>query len=270
MTDFEVIFLGTNGSCAYNNGKRIKYGTNTLCVAVKAGNETLIFDSGSGICGFNQFEEYQNTHLNLFFSHYHVDHLSGLLFFPELFNEKVNINIYGSESNGRGVNDVINNFLSAPLYPVGIDAFKAKLNFNTIKGGDMITLSDNIIVKMHSLSHPDNSLGYRVEYDGKSFCYCTDIELAEHKNDRNLKEFMRGADLLVLDSHFDDGKVIKGWGHSSWIECAEWAEACEAERMALFHYGFMLNDDDIDEMEKKAKKIFTKTFAARDGSRVKI
>ena len=49
---FEVTFWGTNGSCAFNGGNRVKYGTNTLCLAVKAGNETLIFDAGSGICGF--------------------------------------------------------------------------------------------------------------------------------------------------------------------------------------------------------------------------
>jgi len=262
LSNFEVTFLGTSGSCAYNNGKRTKYGTNSICVAVKTGCETLIFDTGTGICGF----EFDSPKAHILYSHYHADHISGLLFFSEFFNPKKQINIYGEND----VKSVVDSFLSPPLHPVGLNAFNADLKFNTISADDVIAVSDEITVKTCKLSHPGGSVGYRVEYDGKSFCYCTDSELALHQNDEKLLEFIRGADLLVLDSFFDDRKVIEGWGHSSWRECAEWAKRAEAKRLALFHHNFKWTDFEINEMERKAKEVFAGTFAATDFMKVEL
>lgn len=267
---FELAFLGTNGSCAYNGGNRVKYGTNTLCVAVIAGDETLIFDSGTGICGFHELEGYGREHMRLFFSHYHIDHFSGLLFFSDLFNPQKRFDLYGPRDGDNDFYGVVDNFLSAPLHPIGIKGLGAKLDFHTIGAGDVIPLSDGVTVRTYALSHPGGSIGYRVEYAGKVFCYCTDVELAYHQNDPGLLEFTRNADLLVLDSFFDDGKVLPDWGHSSWRECAEWAKLSGAKNMALFHYGFAISDNDIDAMENNARKIFPNTFAAADRMRIEL
>ena len=265
---FEVTFLGTNGSCAYNSGKRTKYGTNTLCVAVKAGDSTLLFDSGSGICGFPGLVDYQNKHISLLFSHYHIDHFSGLLFYAQLFDKDMQFDIFGSGLNEDGFYSIVDHFLSPPLHPVGIDALQAKIDFHTIVAGQEIPLGPHVTVRTYGLSHPGGAIGYRVEYDGKAFCYCTDVELDKHQDDAGFLDFTRDADLLVLDAFFDDGKVIPDWGHSSWRECAEWASRVGAKRLALFHYGFMLTDSEIDAMEEKAQTIFPGAFAAADHMRV--
>jgi len=270
MSNFEVTFLGTNGSCAYNGGSRAKYGTNTLCVAVKAGKETLIFDSGSGICGFGKLESYQKEHLRIFYSHYHIDHFSGLLFFSQLFDSNKKFDIYGCGDGKNKFYGVVNNFLSPPLHPVGIGALGAKVDFHTIEAGEMINLSEKVVVKTYPLSHPGGVIGYRVEYGKKALCYCTDVELGKHKHDTGLREFTQGADLLILDSFFDDGEVKPGWGHSSWRECAEWAKSAGVKKLALFHYEFMLTDEDIDIIEKRAREIFPSAFAAADSMRVEL
>ncbi|MCL1832769.1 MAG: MBL fold metallo-hydrolase [Oscillospiraceae bacterium] len=261
-TGFEVTFLGVSGSCAHNNGNRAKYGTNSLCVAVEAGGETLIFDAGTGICGAQS----PNKHTHIFFTHYHTDHISGLLFYPELFNPQKRFSFYGFGD----VRATIDKFLSPPLHPVGLNVFGAELDFINTISGNTITISDKVSVKTCDLSHPGGAIGYRVEYDGKSFCYCVDCELANHQDDEKLLEFTQGADLLVLDSFFDDGRVIPGWGHSSWRECAEWAKRVEAKQLALFHHSFKWTDDEIEVMEAKAKEVFPCSFAASDFMQVKL
>lgn len=77
-------------------------------------------------------------------------------------------------------------------------------------------------------------------------------------------EFTHGADLLVLDSFFDEGKIIPGWGHSSWLECTEWAKRAGAKKLALFHHSFAYTDTEIDAIEEKARGFFADTFAAAD------
>ena len=267
---FEVTFLGTNGSCAYNSGSRTKYGTNTPCVAVMAGEETLIFDTGSGVCGFPGLPGYQRERVRIFYSHYHIDHFSGLLFLPHLFDRQKRFDLYGGNGGSVSLDQVVDRFLGRPLHPVGIENFAARLDFHTVMAEQIIPLSGGVTVRTHRLSHPGAALGYRVEYGGKSFCYCTDVELSAHRDDDDLLRFTQNADLLVLDSFFDDGKVEPGWGHSSWRECAQWAKRARVKKMALFHYGFSLHDAEIDAMESKARKIFPNTFAAADRMRVEL
>ena len=261
---FEVVFLGTNGSCAYNNGKRHKYGSNTPCVLIRAGEETVILDAGSGICSLRNLPEFHKEHMHLFFSHYHSDHVEGLLFCSELFDPKITFDVYGSGD----VRSILSGIISEPLSPVGLEAFKATMNFFNIESDQRIAVSDDITVATYGLSHPGSALGYRIEYDGKVFCYCDDVELKNHQDDEQLRDFTRDVDLLVLDSSFADGEVVHGWGHSSPRECAKWAMEVNAKRMALYHYGYTMTDADIDVMEKSAQSIFPGAFAAVDGMRV--
>ena len=261
---FEIVFLGTNGSCAYNNGKRQKYGSNTPCVVIRAGEETIILDAGSGICSLKNLPEFHREHMHLFFSHYHSDHVEGLLFCSELFDPKRVFDIYGIGD----VRNILSDIISQPLSPVGLDAFRATMNFHNIDSGQRLVISDDVTVGTYSLSHPGGALGYRVEYKGKVFCYCDDVELKNHQDDDMLCEFTRDVDLLVLDSSFADGEVVHGWGHSSPSECAKWAMEVNAKRMALYHYGYTMTDADIDAMEKSAQSIFPDAFAAVDGMRI--
>ena len=271
MSTFEVTFLGTNGSCAYNSGHRRKYGSNTVCIAVAAGDEVLIIDAGSGICGLSELHDYKKDHLHLFFSHYHADHLDGLLSFPELFDPHKVFDIYGSDSeDGDDLRSILENYLSPSISPIGLDAFQARINYNTIASGDLIELPGGVTVRTFAVSHPGGYMGCRIEYGGKSFCCCTDVELSKQSDRGGLLEFMKGADLLVLDSFFEDGKVIPGWGHSSWRECATLAKEAGAKRLALIHFSPNFSDEDIDNIRQKACRVFPKTFAAADLMRTGI
>ncbi len=263
---FDVAFLGTNGSCAYNNGSRQEFGSNTLCVVVQAGGNTLLFDAGSGICGLSKLDSFKNDCYHLFLSHYHIDHVSGLLFWNSLFNPSSEISFYGMGD----IKKTLNHLLSEPFQPAGFDDFKAKINFCDINNEDQILLINNTRVSRMFVSHPGGCAAYRVDYDGKSLCYLTDIELANHDNDENLIEFVKDTNLLIVDSCYKNGKSVKGWGHSTPDECAMLAKQSGARRLALFHHDYSATDADILQSESQAKIIFPNTFASRDGLYISI
>ena len=270
METFEVTFLGTNGSCAYNNGGRAKYGTNTMCIAVKAGGEVFIFDAGSGIVGLSGLADYSNPHMNLLFSHYHADHIEGMLFCKELFDPQKSFTFYGFKTDDMDIRKVLCDYLSPPTSPAGFDDFMASIEFKTISGGDIIEFPGGAKISALSVSHPGGALGYRVEYDNKVFCCCCDVELGRHTGDKKLAEFLKGADLLVLDSFFNDGEITPGWGHSSWQESATLAKTSGARQLALIHHSSHISDEEIDEIKEKARSVFPNTIAAADRMRVTL
>lgn len=263
---FEVAFLGTNGSCSFNNGKRLRYGTNTLCTAVRAGGKSIIFDAGSGICGFGDLKDFHNQHLHLFLSHYHVDHINGMLFWGALFNENIDIDIYGIGD----LYAIMSCFLKEPYQPVGFGVFRANVNYNYVKDGEEIDLGDGVTVKSMYISHPGDCTGYRVNYNGKSVCYLTDIELSNHVSDNRLIDFVSGCDLLIADASFSENQKITGWGHSTPSECAQLAKNANVKKLALYHYGYLNTDEEIDGLVKVSKKTFENTFASADRQRIVI
>jgi len=208
----------------------------------------------------------QEKRVHLFFSHYHMDHVNGLLFCYELFDPAYTFHIYGSGN----VKSIIDEILSPPLHPVGLNELRAKIEFHEVTSGKTFSLPNCVQVSTIKLIHPGGSMGYRVDYDGKVFCFCTDAELSEHQNDDELMEFTREADLLVLDSFFEDGKVISGWGHASPSECAELAARSNVKKLALFHHNFRKSDDELEIMVAKAKDVFPNTFLSSDRMRVSI
>jgi phosphoribosyl 1,2-cyclic phosphodiesterase len=267
---FAITFLGTNGSCGYNNGKRAKYGTSTSCVAVRAGGHTLVFDAGTGICGLGGLSGYQNDEIHIFITHYHSDHIRGLLFWDMFFNPGQKIRITGKRSQSGGVRETLDKYLVSPYYPAGLADARAELTFADALAGEVFSLSGGVTVRTVRLSHPGGGLGYRVDCDGKSLCYLSDVGLDDHEDDGDLLAFVHKTDLLVTDSFFGLGPCIPGWGHSSVRECVRLARQGEAGRLALFHYKHTYTDDDITEIENAARAEFPNAFAPWDGLRVEL
>ena len=71
--DFKVIFLGTQGTCAVSNPKKLRYGSNTLCVSVECGDHVFVFDMGTGFVAFSDdfVRRFKGPKvLDVFLSHY--------------------------------------------------------------------------------------------------------------------------------------------------------------------------------------------------------
>jgi phosphoribosyl 1,2-cyclic phosphodiesterase len=79
--NMEVKFWGVRGSIASPGPQTVRYGGNTTCIEIRAGNELIILDGGTGIFPLSQtlFPELPRKS-HIFITHSHWDHIQGLPF----------------------------------------------------------------------------------------------------------------------------------------------------------------------------------------------
>jgi ribonuclease BN (tRNA processing enzyme) len=123
--------------------------------------------------------------------------------------------------------------------------------------------------------HPQGCLAYRVEADGHSFVYATDVELARDTMTSDVGRLFEGADAICLDAQYTpaeyEGKIgipKKGWGHSTMVDAAQVAQQVDAKRLLLFHHDPSHNDDVVENMAEEARNHFFATEPAREGKRI--
>ena len=85
---YTVTFWGTRGSIPTPGAHTVRYGGNTPCVAVEAGDQLVILDAGTGIraLGAQLVERQQGAiRAEILLSHTHWDHIQGLPHFRPFF-----------------------------------------------------------------------------------------------------------------------------------------------------------------------------------------
>ena len=77
-----VRFWGVRGSIPCPGPDAVGYGGNTSCVEIRCGDQLLVFDAGTGLrpLGNALMAESKTVDTDIFLSHCHIDHLSGLPF----------------------------------------------------------------------------------------------------------------------------------------------------------------------------------------------
>ncbi len=137
-------------------------------------------------------------------------------------------------------------------FPVTVREFGAHVTFHEI--GEQKIVMDDVRVRTIMLKHPGHCLGYRVDYNGRSFCYITDNELYPADSDFADEEFLKalaafchGANVMVHDStYFDEEYATKvHWGHSSLSEVCRLAALAEVERLWIHHHDPDQDDEAI-------------------------
>ena len=83
MSDkLRIKFWGVRGSYPTPGAGTVKYGGNTACVEIHAGERTLILDAGTGIIPLGrELARKQVSEVLLLLSHLHHDHTQGFPFF---------------------------------------------------------------------------------------------------------------------------------------------------------------------------------------------
>lgn len=260
-----------------------KYGGNTACVEITCGDNTLIFDAGSGLrllgdhlakvhAKADKKGEKRNR-LHLFFTHCHYDHISGFPFFAPFFDRDTRIDIWSGHLPGPDkTRRMILDYMKPPFFPVGPEVFGAKLRYRDFEPLDELKPVPKVRVKTLSLDHHDGCIGYRIEFDGRSICYITDTTHTLGEPDQDIINFVHEADLMIYDGTYTDAEFphFSDFGHSTWEEGVRLAQSALVRRYAIFHHRPSRTDAALDKIETQCRAMFRRSFAAREGLRIKV
>lgn len=268
--EFAVRFWGVRGSIACPGPDTVRYGGNTSCVEIRCGDRLLVFDGGSGLRPFGRYLARQGkpVDIDLFYSHTHLDHVVGLPFFAPCYDARSELRLWaGHLKPETGIEAVLCRMMSAPLFPVPVGIFKAKLSFHDFHAGDTLAPHPGIALHTAPLNHPNGATGYRIEYGGKVVAYITDTEHRPGRRDRNVMRLVDHADVMIYDATYTDDEfpAHRDWGHSTWQEAVRIANAARARRLVLFHHDPGHDDAAMDVIAAAADDERRGTIIAREG-----
>ncbi len=267
---FTIKFWGVRGSIACPGPETVRYGGNTSCVEVRCGNHMMILDGGSGLRALGDWlvKRPNPADVDLFYSHTHLDHIIGLPFFAPCYDSKSQIRIWAGHLKPHSdIETVLGKMMSAPIFPIPIGIFTAKLSFVDFSAGESLVPHPGIEVRTGPLNHPNGATGYRIEYGGRVVAYITDTEHPAGRRDRNVMRLVDKADLMIYDCTYTDREypAHRDWGHSTWQEGTRIADAAGVGRLVIFHHDPDHNDAFMDRIARAAEKKRPGTVVAREG-----
>jgi len=276
----QVTFFGVRGSTPCNGDDIARYGGNTSCVAVRVpGEATLFFDLGTGARYFGATQPQDGTFRGTcLLSHLHWDHTQGLPFFSPLLYEGAQLDVYApAQEDGRTVGEVIEAVIRPPLFPVTISQLPGEVRYHDVSDAEFMV--GRVKVTSRLVPHVGPTLGYRIEFGGRSIAYLSDHQQpydGSFSVSDGAREIAEGADLLIHDSQYTVHEFAQKatWGHCT-IDYAVWlAQHCDVGRLALFHHDPSRTDVALDELARCAVSAGSTrgldVFAAYEGLTVDV
>ncbi len=261
-------FWGVRGSIACPSSSHVRYGGNTSCLEVEAGDTTIILDAGTGIRSLgHSIRDRGLKSAHLLLTHSHWDHINGFPFFGPGFNKGYEFQVMAGHLENDSIREVLAGQMMQPTFPVPLEAMQARLSFEDFSAGDTFKIGPDITIKTTSLNHPNGATGYRIEHAGKSLCYVTDTEHIPGKPDQNVLGLIEGADLVIYDSTYveDEFPSKVGWGHSTWQEAVALCTSADVKQLSIFHHDPEHDDDFMDRVAEEAREKWSGASVAKEG-----
>ncbi|MDX1953574.1 MAG: response regulator [Verrucomicrobiota bacterium] len=289
-------FWGVRGSIPTPGPSTVQFGGNTSCVEVRADGELMILDAGTGIrmLGLHLMQEFKDKPINLtlLISHTHWDHIQGFPFFPVAYNPKNSIRVLAFEGARKSLEATLSSQMESPYFPISMQQMPGNIVIEELK--DMSFVVGRNRIEAAFTNHPGICVGYKINTIDGSIAYVPDVELfqrmrastnVEHsadvkeaedfarRRDQRLVDFLRGADVLIMDSQYDCEEYPRfiGWGHSCVDDTVGVAIEAEVKRLYLFHHDPLHDDTKLKKMEADAQALAKKlgsnleVIGAREG-----
>lgn len=271
---FQVRLWGARGSIPVSGPGFSAFGGNTICIEMRCGDHTLIFDAGSGMLPAGQAVKSEGqTTFNLFFSHCHYDHILGLPFFAPFFDSKASIDIWSGHLYGETTTkEMIYDFIRPPWFPIRPEILSAEIGTHDFEPGQDLKTHPGLVIKTGNLNHPGGAVGYRVEWGGRAVAIITDTEHKPGSLDPAVLKLIEGCDLFFYDSQFLDAEMDTycNYGHSSWQQAVRLARESGAGQVGFIHHAPWRTDTDLMEFDRQAKVEFPGAFFGWDGQVIEV
>lgn len=271
-------FWGVRGSIPTPGSGTVRYGGNTPSIELRLDqNELIILDAGTGIrnLGDHLISTGEHFRTYILITHPHWDHIQGFPFFKPAFVPGNEITVIGTDRPEIDLEHIIADQMKSIYFPVQLKALKAKLHFKSI-GEEEFTIFGARVRTIY-VNHPGFTVGYRIDYNGRSLVYVSDNEPFDpvaakgltnfepdvvqrffaHDGDANQRivEFARGADVFIHDATYTPDEYAEkvGWGHSHFAFTLRMAHEAEVKHCVLFHHEPNRTDAQIDSILERCR-----------------
>jgi phosphoribosyl 1,2-cyclic phosphodiesterase len=270
----EFEFWGVRGSVPVSGKDMGRYGGHTLCTGVRSSaGGIIIVDAGTGIrrLGEKLMADAGTAGLrvDILLTHFHLDHVIGLPFFAPLYSPRASITFH-SPAAPKETERYLSGLQAGRYFPVAFKETDSRKAFRKLE--ETGRTIGGLKISFCPLIHPQGSVAYRLEEDGRSVVLATDTEPPEGGLDERLAVFIRGATYFIYDAMFTpkEYKSRQGWGHSTWLEGTRLARKAGVKNLVLSHFNPDHDDGRIAEIVRLARKEFPRTMAAREGRTVRV
>jgi phosphoribosyl 1,2-cyclic phosphodiesterase len=247
------------------------------------GAPPLILDLGTGLRSLGQYFDASSSderplRATVLLSHLHYDHVLGLPFFSPLRHPGTVLDIHGPSQVGGTLHDVISDLVQPPFFPIHLGEFPGTVHIHDQVGSERFDVGP-ISVSVRRIPHVGNTLGFRIEADGRAVAYLPDHQAPPDQTtvDESVLALCDGADLVIHDAQYTDAEFrrLTRWGHSTVDYAVRVASQAGARGLSLFHHDPAHSDDQIDAMLAHARQLAVslptlEVAAAVEGSAVEL
>lgn len=251
----------------------------TSCYCLEYNDRLIILDAGAGLSRFAEsagktmMKKYPE--ITIILSHYHLDHINGLIYLPRFFRDKtVHIAGPGKSIYGRSVEDILTRLITPPFFGRPLKKFPLKIKFHDLNEGEqnLNGIPLNSIVQ----EHRDPSLGINID---STVAYITDTSCSPQTI-----SFARNCQLLLHECWFDSQDYIQAKynsqsfpelrsllkSHSHIDGAVDIALKANVHSLMMIHLNPAYSENRLSKMSSYAKKIFTRSILAADGLSITV
>ena len=205
-----LTILGMNGPFPAPGGATSGY-------FLAAGENRIALDMGCGVLSRLTALTAPEALTALLLSHWHYDHCADVL--PLIYRleacAREPLHIWAPVDENSPVRKAVQSC--------------AKIVLHDVRPGDSFTVG-GINVTAFAARHPVPAVMYRMEGEGRTFCYTGDTNTVQ-----GLKDFARDADFLLADGLFTEGTWGEAKPHLSAAHVAQLAQDASVRRVVITH-----------------------------------
>lgn len=247
----------------------------TTCAILSLPEALFIFDAGTGIARLleerfrSELEPGREVHLLL--SHYHLDHIIGLMYLPGLFRGRtVHLHPPAAGITGLDPLETVSSIIRKPFNPHALGDMPVEVLVEPLEEGENEV--GGLKVGVRRQLHADPSAGFRV---GDGLVFATDTAA-----DPGTARFAAGARVLVHEAWIDGAEeedpatehiAREAYvAHTSARQAATLAAEAGVEQLILSHLNPLRGNAYHKAMLASARKIFPAARLLEDGEALEL
>ena len=216
----------------------------TSCFLVEHRNQLIMLDAGTGVCNLPKYRDVLERYdtLTILLSHYHLDHLIGLIYLtPFVQDKKLVIYGPGKPAYEQTTEEYLTEFLKPPFFVRTPHQLTRDVEVHDYSAGDFQIGDISIRIFPQKHSHPS----FRINIDQK-LVYATDTSYRE-----DLIPSSEGAAYLLHECVFLDSCPNKN--HTCLRELTEKLRDNPFEKVLLVHQQPVWTEEDYETIRTMIK-----------------